>query len=256
MSRGADGSCPLRLDAVKAGYGPLIILDGLTLDLGSDEILLVLGANGSGKSTLLKTVMGLTTITAGVLYKDQIDITQWSVHRRAGAGIGYVPQNDNVFAGLTVRDNLGMGAYLRPSQRAEAQAAALDLFPGLANRLNTNAGALSGGERRMLSIALTLMANPSVLLLDEPSSDLAPAAIDIVFAAIQRIRRERRIPVLLVEQNVARGLAIADRVVVMVRGQAAADMPVSEVESNHLHALFLYGGVGATPPPFTYRSSP
>ncbi|MDQ0393363.1 ABC transporter ATP-binding protein [Labrys monachus] len=238
----------LRLQAVTAGYGPLTILDDVTLELRPDEILLVLGANGSGKSTLLKTIMGLTAIGGGRLYKGTADITGWAPHRRAAAGIGYVPQNANVFSGLSVRDNLGMGAYLQPARRAAAQTAVLDLFPRLGERLGATAGALSGGERRMLSIALTLMSDPSVLLLDEPSSDLAPAMIDIVFAAIQRIRRERGIPVLLVEQNVARGLAIADRVVVMVRGQAVADMPVGAVERDHLHALFLNGSVGARRP--------
>ncbi|MCW6509666.1 branched-chain amino acid ABC transporter ATP-binding protein [Lichenifustis flavocetrariae] len=246
----------LRLDAVSAGYGPLVILDRLSMALRPDEILLVLGANGSGKSTLLKTVMGLTTITGGILHKDDVDITRWATHRRAAGGIGYVPQNNNVFAGLSVRDNLGMGAYLQPAKRAAAQEAVLDLFPRLRERLGATAGALSGGERRMLSIALTLMADPAVLLLDEPSSDLAPAMIDLVFAAIQRIRRERRIPVLLVEQNVARGLAIADRVVVLVRGSVAADMPAAAVQRDHLHALFLHGSVGAAPAIQAQRSVP
>ncbi|MDQ0470772.1 ABC transporter ATP-binding protein [Labrys wisconsinensis] len=239
---------PLQLDAVTAGYGPLVILDRLSLALQPDEILLVLGANGSGKSTLLKTAMGLTRLAGGRLALAGEDITAWPAHRRAAAGIGYVPQTGNVFAGLSVRDNLRMGAFLRPAAQAAAQAAVLDLFPRLAERLAARAGALSGGERRMLSIALTMMAEPRLLLLDEPSSDLAPAAIDLVFAAIDRIRRERRIPVLLVEQNVARGLALADRVVVMVRGRAAATMPVGAVTSGDLHALFLDGSVGAGGP--------
>jgi branched-chain amino acid transport system ATP-binding protein len=236
----------LRLDGVTAGYGPLTILQDLSLALHQDEILLILGANGSGKSTLLKTVMGLTHITGGSLFMQNQNLTGLPPHRRAAAGIGYVPQTGNVFAGLTVRDNLTMGGFLKSGGAEAAHAAVIDLFPRLAERLGAKAGALSGGERRMLSIALTLMAEPRILLLDEPSSDLAPATIDVVFAAILRIRRERRIPVLLVEQNIARGLAIADRVVVLVRGRAAADMPIAAVRRDHLHALFLHGSIGAT----------
>jgi ABC-type branched-subunit amino acid transport system ATPase component len=244
VTRPVSESAVLRLAHITAGYGPLTILENLTLALG-DETLLVLGANGSGKSTLLKTVMGLTQVTAGNIAMAERDVGGWPPYRRAVFGIGYVPQNGNVFAGLTVADNLAMGAFARKREDAAARAGVFDLFPRLGERLSAKAGMLSGGERRMLSIALTLMAKPNILLLDEPSSDLAPAAIDQVFAAIQRIRREQRLPVLLVEQNLAKGLAIADRVVVMVRGRAAADMPVDAVRPDHLHALFLDGSVGA-----------
>jgi ABC-type branched-subunit amino acid transport system ATPase component len=233
----------LALDGVTAGYGPITVLDGLTAALAPDEILLVLGANGSGKSTLLKTVMGLTRVAGGTIRFDGAEITRLPPHKRAAAGLGYVPQTGNVFAELTILDNLKMGAFLEPARSGERTAHVFDLFPRLAERRRERAGDLSGGERRMLSIALSLMIDPKVLLLDEPSSDLSPAMVALVFAAIVRIRRERGIPVLLVEQNVAQGLSIADRVLVMVRGSAAADMPVAAVETAALHDLFLSGSV-------------
>ncbi len=233
-------SAALTLAHVTAGYGPLTILDDLSLELRSDEVLLVLGANGSGKSTVLKTIMGLTRRTAGSVAIAGTDITGWPAHRRAGAGIGYVPQTGNVFSDLTVTENLRMGAWLRPEGPEPMLPRIFELFPRLAERLEAKAGALSGGERRMLSIALTLAASPTVLLLDEPSSDLAPVMIDQVFSAIAAIRAAG-IPVLLVEQNVARGLGLATRVLVMVRGRIAAEMAADAVRDDDLHALFLHG---------------
>jgi ABC-type branched-subunit amino acid transport system ATPase component len=233
----------LALEGVTAGYGPITVLDGLTAALAADEILLVLGANGSGKSTLLKTIMGLTRVARGAIRFDGAEITRLPPHKRAAAGLGYVPQTGNVFAELTILDNLRMGAFLEPARAGERTAHVFDLFPRLAERRRERAGDLSGGERRMLSIGLSLMIDPKVLLLDEPSSDLSPAMVALVFEAIVRIRRERGIPVLLVEQNVAQGLSIADRVLVMVRGSAAADMPVAAVETAALHDLFLSGSV-------------
>lgn len=236
----------LALDGVVAGYGPITILDRLSLAMGPQEVLLVLGANGSGKSTLLKTIMGLTRVTAGRLDFAGRSLAGLATHRRAGLGLGYVPQTGNVFGDLSVTDNLKMGAFLDPGGFERGVEEVMRLFPRLAERRRARAGDLSGGERRMLSIALSLMVAPKALLLDEPSSDLSPAMAGLVFEAIARIRQERRIPVLLVEQNIARGLQIADRVVVMVRGRAAADMPVDAVRTADLHRLFLSGGVGAT----------
>ena len=233
----------LSLDGVDAGYGPLVVLDGATVSLHPGEVALVLGANGSGKSTLLKTIMGLTRVSGGRIGFAGTDITAAPPHRRAALGLGYVPQTGNVFSDLSVIDNLRMGAFLRKDGIEPALPGLIDLFPRLGERLSARAGALSGGERRMLSIALTLLLDPRVLLLDEPSSDLAPATVDLVYEAIARIHRERGIPVLLVEQNIAKGLSISDRVVVMVRGRVAAEMAAADVEPARLHDLFMDGGV-------------
>jgi ABC-type branched-subunit amino acid transport system ATPase component len=158
-------------------------------------------------------------------------------------GMGYVPQTRNVFAELSVIDNLRMGGFTRRDTIEGDVAAVYELFPRLRERRRVRAGTLSGGERRMLSIGLTLLLRPKLLLLDEPSSDLAPATVAQVFGAIRRIRAELRIPVLLVEQNVRAALALADRVCVMVRGRMAMNLPTPQVDVAHLHALFLDGGV-------------
>ena len=236
----------LALANVVAGYGAITVLDGVSLRLGEGEVLAVLGANGSGKSTVLKTAIGLTRVTGGSISLAGRDITRLPAHRRAAAGLGYVPQTSNVFADLSVLDNLRMGAFLRPSALAAESERLFALFPVLAERRRERAGNLSGGERRMLSIALTLLLQPKLLLLDEPSSDLSPVMVDQVFQAIERIHRERAIPILLVEQNVAKALALASRVCVLVRGREALDAPAAAIDRGQLHALFLDGAVRTT----------
>ena len=233
----------LELAQVTAGYGAITVLDGLSLRLGRNEVLAILGANGSGKSTVLKTAIGLTRMTAGRLTFAGQDITRLPAHRRAALGIGYVPQNQNVFADLTVIDNLRMGGFLRPAAFAGEIGSVFALFPRLGERRRERAGNLSGGERRMLAIGLTLLLAPKLLLLDEPSSDLAPAMVDQVFGAIREIHRRLVIPILLVEQNVDKALSLADRVCVLVRGREALDAPAGTIDPAQLHALFLDGGV-------------
>ena len=238
-------SAPPRLafDGVTAGYGKLTVLQGVGLTLGADEVLALLGANGSGKSTVLKTAIGLARLTEGHLHLEGRDITRLAPHRRAELGIGYVPQTHNVFPDLSVLDNLKMGGYLHASSMKVGLDQVYDLFPRLRERRHNRAGDLSGGERRMLSIGLTLLLRPRLLLLDEPSSDLAPAMVTQVFDAIRRIREETGIPVLLVEQNVRAALSIADRVGVMVRGRVAFEGPAATLDLAHLHSLFMDGGV-------------
>lgn len=240
-----NASALLALESVTAGYGALTVLDHVSLKLGGDEVVAVLGANGSGKSTVLKTAIGLTRMTAGSVRLDAVDITRLAAHRRAAMGMGYVPQTRNVFPELSVIDNLRMGGFLQNATLRAGAEMVFDLFPGLRERRGMRARDLSGGERRMLSIGLTLLQQPKLLLLDEPSSDLSPSMVKLVFDAIRRIRAERRIPVLLVEQNVRMALSIADRVCVMVRGRLAFDAPAGQVEMAHLHGLFMDGGVRA-----------
>lgn len=233
----------LALDRVTAGYGLITVLDEVALSLHPGEILAVLGANGSGKSTVLKTTAGLTRMIGGTITFDGRDITRWPAHRRAAEGIGYVPQTRNVFLDLSIADNLRMGAFLRPRSFARDVEEVFALFPRIAERRRAMAGTLSGGERRMLAIGMTLLLKPRVLLLDEPSSDLSPAMVDTVFDAIARIHRDLSIPIMLVEQNVVKALKLASRVVVLVRGREAFDRPTSEVAIEDLHRLFVDGGV-------------
>jgi ABC-type branched-subunit amino acid transport system ATPase component len=231
----------LELREVTAGYGPITVLDQLSLTVAPREIVTLVGANGSGKSTALKTIAGLTRVSGGHLLLSGADITGLAAHRRAAVGIGYVPQTQNVFPELTVADNLRMGAYLDPERLAAGTAEVLELFPRLGERRAELAGSLSGGERRMLSIGLALLLRPRLLLLDEPSSDLAPALVDTVFEAIQRIHAALEIPVLLVEQNVSRALSLAHRVCVLVRGRLALEAPTATVDREVLRHLFLQG---------------
>ncbi len=233
----------LAFDGVTAGYGKLMVLDRVALELGGSEVLALLGANGSGKSTVLKTAIGLTHLAGGAIVLGGTDISGLPPHRRAALGMGYVPQTGAVFGELTVQDNLRMGGFLRAASLRSGIDEVFELFPRLAERRRTRARDLSGGERRMLSIALTLLLRPRLLMLDEPSSDLSPAMVNLVFEAIRRIRAERHIPVLLVEQNVRMALSIADRVCVMVRGRRALDTPAQQLDMARLHGLFMDGGV-------------
>jgi ABC-type branched-subunit amino acid transport system ATPase component len=240
--RPASAARPLlEIRNVTAGYGATAVLDELSLAVAEREIVTLVGANGSGKSTALKTVIGLTRVTGGGLLFNGADITGLAAHRRAALGIGYVPQTQNVFDDLTVADNLRMGAYLGPERLAAGTAEVFELFPRLSERQTRLASSLSGGERRMLSIGLAVLLRPRLLLLDEPSSDLAPALVDSVFEAIQRIHATLAIPVLLVEQNVSRALALADRVCVLVRGRLALEAPTAAVDKEQLRRLFLQG---------------
>lgn len=233
----------LILSHLTAGYGPITVLDDLSLTLRAGEVVAVLGANGSGKSTVLKTAMGLTKVRSGSISLAGRDVTRLPAHGRAAAGLGYVPQTRNVFGDMSVADNLRMGAYLRPKTFEREVEKVFALFPRLKERRRALAGNLSGGERRMLAIGSTLLLNPSVLLLDEPSSDLAPATVDLVFEAIADVHKRLSIPILLVEQNVTKALGLAHRVCVLVRGREALDAPVAEVDTYDLRALFLDGGV-------------
>ncbi len=233
----------LALSGVVAGYGAITVLNGVSLQVGDGEVLAVLGANGSGKSTVLKTAIGLTRMTAGRIDFAGQDISTLPAHRRAALGMGYVPQTRNVFGELSVADNLRMGGYLRRDALGPDLDRVFTLFPRLRERKRELAGNLSGGERRMLAIGQTLLLRPKLLLLDEPSSDLSPVMVGLVFDAIRRIRAETGIPVLLVEQNVTMALSLADRVCVLVRGREALDVAASALEMADLQALFMDGGV-------------
>jgi len=229
----------LELSEVTAGYGPIDVLHNISFVVADREIVTILGTNGSGKSTALKTVMGLTRLRQGkIRFKDR-EITTLPAHNRAAIGMGYVPQTQNVFGELSVVDNLRMGSFLR-SKNFESRASKIfDLFPILSDLREKKAAQLSGGERRMLAIGLTLLLEPKILLIDEPSSDLAPAAVEQVYEIISNIYRQLGISILLVEQNVAKAMQIADRVCVLVRGKEAMNAPTAEVDAQKLRQLFL-----------------
>jgi branched-chain amino acid transport system ATP-binding protein len=205
----------LALDNVRSGYGPAIVLDGVSFAVAERGSLAVLGRNGVGKSTLLLTIMGYTQIGRGrVLWRGE-DITQRPPHRRALAGIGWVAQEREIFASLTVEENLTVAAR----QGRWDLAAVYDLFPRLAERRRNMGNQLSGGEQQMLAIARALMTNPQLLLLDEPLEGLAPIVIEELAAAIRRMTSEGSNAFILVEQHAEIALSLTQNAIVIERGR-------------------------------------
>jgi branched-chain amino acid transport system ATP-binding protein len=216
----ADGPLLEARDLV-AGYLPGVdILQGCSLAVGADEIVGVIGPNGAGKSTLVKTMFGLVPVRGGSVLLEGEDITRLAAHQLVERGVGYVPQSHNVFASLTVEDNLRMGLFLKPRQWRERLEGIHELFPLVVERRGQRAGSLSGGERQMVAMARALMMKPSVLLLDEPSAGLSPKAQDEAFARVKACR-EAGVAIVIVEQNARRCLEICDRGYVLDQGKNA-----------------------------------
>jgi branched-chain amino acid transport system ATP-binding protein len=211
------------LDAkdIVAGYVPEVdILRGCNLALFPGELVGIIGPNGAGKSTLLKALFGLVPIRSGRVLLRGDDITAAKSHALVATGVGYVPQNNNVFPSLTVQENLEMGVYQRPRTFGERFDEVCELFPLLGSRRGQRAGSLSGGERQMVAMGRALMMRPSVLLLDEPSAGLSPAYQDEVFIRCRQIN-ETGVSIVMVEQNARRCLQICDRGFVLDQGSNA-----------------------------------
>ncbi len=204
-----------------AGYVPEVdILRDCNLALHQGELVGIIGPNGAGKSTLLKAMFGLVPIRSGTVKLRGDDITAAKSHSLVAAGVGYVPQNNNVFPSLTVQENLEMGVYQRPRDFGERFDEVCELFPLLGSRRSQRAGSLSGGERQMVAMGRALMMRPSVLLLDEPSAGLSPAYQDEVFIRCRQIN-ETGVSIVMVEQNARRCLQICDRGFVLDQGTNA-----------------------------------
>jgi branched-chain amino acid transport system ATP-binding protein len=214
-SRNAD----LTLETVSAGYGRTVVLDGVSLSLAGGATLALLGRNGVGKTTLLATIMGHTTLHGGTIRLDETDLGRLAPHRRARRGVGWVPQEREVFRSLTVEENLAVAE--RPGRWTLARV--YDLFPSLAARRRHYGNELSGGEQQMLSIGRALMGNPTVLLMDEPLEGLAPVIVDIVLQGIERLQREDELSLLLVEQHARLALGATQRAIVLDRGKIVHD---------------------------------
>jgi branched-chain amino acid transport system ATP-binding protein len=206
----------LAVDRLVAGYGASIVLDEVSLELAPHSSLALLGRNGAGKTTLVATLMGLTRVRRGAIVFDGMDVTGWRPHRRARAGMGWVPQERDVFTGLTVTENLTVAA--RPGRWTLERVCGL--FPRLAERRGNLGGQLSGGEQQMLAIGRALMLNPKLLLLDEPFEGLAPNIVAEVEAAI-RVMSAEGMAVLLVEQHVDAALRLSQSAVVLEHGKVA-----------------------------------
>ena len=213
-----DGDAMLRLRDLDAGYGDLQILSNVDLDVASGEYVTIVGPNGAGKSTVMKTVFGLTTYMNGVVEFEGTSIHGLPPEQIIREGIGFVPQNDNVFPGLSVRENLEMGAYILDSVPEDQIEQIYDRFPILRERQTQKAGTLSGGQRQMVAMGRALMLDPDLLLLDEPSAGLAPDLVSDMFDRIDRIN-EAGTAILMVEQNAKEALRRCDRGYVLVNGE-------------------------------------
>lgn len=204
-----------------AGYLPGVnILNGCDLYANEGELVGIIGPNGAGKSTLLKSLFGLVKVRDGIVRLKGEDVTNQRADQLVRAGIGFVPQTNNVFPSLTIEENLQMGAYQRPESFGERFDFVTSLFPTLGNRRKQRAGSLSGGERQMVAMGRALMMAPSVLLLDEPSAGLSPALQDEVFVRVREINKTG-VTVIMVEQNARRCLQIVDRGYVLDQGRNA-----------------------------------
>ncbi|HPA72190.1 MAG TPA: ABC transporter ATP-binding protein [Spirochaetota bacterium] len=227
----------LKIRNLESGYGSLKVIRGISLHINPGEIVTIIGANGSGKTTLLETVAGLVRPRGGEVLFDKKDMAGLAPEKIVARGCSLVPEGRQVFATLTVRDNLLMGAYTRAS-RKDAEEVREDLnniyglFPILNERKRQLAGTLSGGEQQMLAIGRSLMARPRLVMLDEPSMGLAPLIVKNIFGIIARLRAAGN-TILLVEQNAKASLAIADRGYVMETGQIVLEGTARELLDNH-----------------------
>jgi branched-chain amino acid transport system ATP-binding protein len=234
----------LKVENLVAGYGRTRILHGVNLTVPKGGLVALLGGNGTGKSTTLKAIVGLVAVQEGQVLLDGADIDAVPAEKRAALGLSMVPQGKEVFSGMSVEENLLMGAYHRRKDRAgiaQDLESVYQRFKRLRERRKVNAGMLSGGERQMLSIGRSLMARPTMLLLDEPSAALAPRVVEEIAEAILALR-ELGLTLLLVEQNVGMALDIADYIYVIRGGRIAYERAVGDgVAMEELQEFYLGG---------------
>jgi len=230
--------CALELDNVRAGYGETVVLEDVRLALGASETVSIIGRNGVGKTTLLATIMGHTTLHGGRISLHGRDISRLATYSRVTGGLGYVPQEREIFPSLSLRENLEVAA--RPGSWTIETV--FDLFPRLAERADNRGNQLSGGEQQMLAIGRALIGNPTVLLMDEPSEGLAPVIVEELVRAVKRLTQAGGLAIVLVEQNSRLALDIAPRAVVMDRGRIVYD-GASETLRNDPAKLEQFIGV-------------
>jgi branched-chain amino acid transport system ATP-binding protein len=239
----AGRGLPLRVTAVTAGYGGDPVIRNITVRAEPGEVVSLVGANGSGKSTLLKSLVGVVRVTAGTVVVGETDVTRWAPEEVARAGVGYVPQVDDVFGPLTVRENLEMGGYLLPSRQVRDRIGEVTaVFPRLGAMLSRTAGKLSGGERKMLAMGRVLMLQPAVFLLDEPTANLAPAIARTLLEDNVRQLAAGGAAVLVVEQRARAVLAISDRTYVLAGGEVRLEGTPAELTASPAFVESFLGG--------------
>ncbi|MDX6525731.1 MAG: branched-chain amino acid transport system ATP-binding protein [Gaiellales bacterium] len=244
VASGTVSGLALAADGVTAGYDGNPIIHDVSIAVAPGEVVSIVGPNGSGKSTLLKSLVGIVEILTGHVTVGDRDVTHWAPEEVARIGVGYVPQVDDVFAPLTVRENLEMGGYLlRPAEVGPRVEHVLELFPQLAGMLRRRAGKLSGGERKMLAMGRALMLQPAVVVLDEPTANLAPAIAHTVLSEHVRRLAATGASVLVVEQRARAVLEISDRTYVLGGGRLRMEGTPAELASSaEFVDSFLGGG--------------
>jgi branched-chain amino acid transport system ATP-binding protein len=208
----------LKVKNIRSGYGEVTILQGLDFEVGH-EIYAILGANGAGKSTLMKTIAKVLHLKTGEIHFNDENITGFTPFQVSAKGLAFVPQEEQIFPTLTVRENLSIGGLLSKRSLKERMEEVFDVFPDIAERINQKAGSLSGGEAQMVAVGRALMQDPQLLLLDEPTSGLSPKYVDSFFKKVKEIHEKKGVSVILSEQNATKALEIADKIMVLTLGK-------------------------------------
>jgi branched-chain amino acid transport system ATP-binding protein len=248
VSGSAEAPPALAAQGLVAGYEPdLPIVRGVDFAVRSGEFVVFLGPNGAGKSTLVKAIAGLVPVRSGSVFLKGADITFTPVHERIRRGLAFVPQTENIFATLTIDENMALaGDILSKNTRDRRIAELYAMFPDLSARARRRAGELSGGQRQMLAAARALIVEPSVLILDEPSAGLSPKIVADVFARLKAIS-ESGVTIVLVEQNTKAALAVADRAIILVEGEARHEGAAARLADDPIIAELYLGQRRATP---------
>ena len=231
----------LEVDRIQVSYGHAVALWDVSSKIGAGELICVIGPNGAGKTTLIDAIAGINRIDTGTMTMDGADLGGLAANAFCERGIALVPEGRRLFTSMTIRENLELGSYRKGArrQRRDSLARVLSIFPALAGRLDTPAGVLSGGQQQMVAIGRALMAQPRLLLLDEPSLGLAPSIVIDMFSVIREINRQG-VSILLVEQNVAVALEIASRAYVLEEGRIVAEGPPSDLmRQPHIKRAYL-----------------
>ncbi|HWN15346.1 MAG TPA: ABC transporter ATP-binding protein [Candidatus Dormibacteraeota bacterium] len=234
----------LEVSGLEVRYGSVTAVKGISLEVAEGEVVAIIGPNGAGKTSTLRAITGLVPTAGGRVVFRGTDVSRWKAHRIVTLGLGHAPEGRRLFPQMTVMENLRMGAYRRrgPAEIGRTLAQVEELFPRLAERRAQLAGTLSGGEQQMLAIGRALMAEPRLLVLDEPSFGLAPMIVREIGRIVRSINRERGVSVLLVEQNARMALGIAGRAYVMETGRVAlSGLSATLAESPHVKAAYLGG---------------
>lgn len=231
----------LKVNALEAGYGSMQVLWGANLEVREGSITALLGPNGAGKTTLLRTILGTVRPWGGRITYRGKDVSYAPPHRKVGMNMALVPEGRHLFVNMSTQENLMMGAYQREAlkHKNESLKMVYSLFPILKERAKQRAGTLSGGEQQMLTIARGLMSRPKLMMLDEPSQGLAPKLVGEVFAAIEKMRKETGLTILLVEQNVEYSLTLSDYVYIMHEGRIKAEGTARQIKGSEVREVYL-----------------